>query len=192
MARILVPPQGGKVSWTNFGKPVADAINEFDATISTLGGELLDGMECTVQPCITITTGSETNIPRMRLGPISVTSGSLYVFQGQFTRSVTVTDTEADFYIREDTALSGAIVKTNTTLTKNGRVGREYSGVANANVQYNWWIPWTCYTPSAAKYFHFSLLRTAGTGNIQVDGLYMFHGIYRVSRNSSIFRTVST
>jgi|SRR6185437_3224818 len=38
MPRIVIGPPGSILDWDNWGKPVTDAINEHDATLSTLTG----------------------------------------------------------------------------------------------------------------------------------------------------------
>jgi hypothetical protein len=117
MPRIVIGPPGSILDWDNWGKPVTDAINEFDVTISRR--IIARGQRATTSTTTTTVVGV------LRLDDISVVANMLYVVRANVHLNSTVNNDTVRASVRytEDgstpgtgsTVLGGASAQTATS-----------------------------------------------------------------------------
>jgi hypothetical protein len=125
----------------------------------TTGG-VLDS--CAVSTSGTINTGintTETNIAKLALGPVSVVNGELYRINMRFIRTNSVSTDEFAMKIRKGTALTG-------TQIGEWALYRPGHSAGNLFTSDFIWAP----TVTESTSIFFSIVRTSGTGNVDVYG----------------------
>lgn len=105
-------------------------------------------------------TTTETNIPKLAMGPIALVAGGLYQVKLRLILQQSVASDEFLCIVRRDTALTGTVVT-------EFFIG---APVTTAGFMMVEWDDFTSASDESGVPFYVSLKRSAGSGNIQIYG----------------------